>query len=244
MVAVTNVYAWPPVANVAAEWSQVAPIGVSRSLLTGAQFVSAAQRRRRVARLDVSALSLDRNAAGYLEVLKRLLDGGVHLVRLWSTPITWHLDDEADNARRSRPMSWIMPPEGLPWSMPPGALDWWTGPGRTVATATTGTVLRIEGLPPLAQVARPGEFVTVGGQTAMILRPASADAEGRADLHLVTPITATGDALIGVRETAVFAADEMPRWVQPTGDNWTISWSFTEVHPDERAPWVEVDPWR
>ena len=238
-----NVYAWPPVAHVAAEWTMIAPIGRSRSILTGASYVSAVQRRRRVAKLQVSYLSLDRNGSGYIEVLKRLLDGGVHLVRLHSTPIIWHLDDLAQNAGRTKPMSWIVPPGGISWMQPPGAIEWWTGPGVTAGVAGAGNTVTVSGLPASQLVARPGEFVTMNGATAMVLKPARSNAAGVAVLHLVTPLSGSGPIEIGARETGVFEADDMPRAVQPFGANWSYTWTFTEVFADERGPFNEVDPW-
>lgn len=238
-----NVYTWPPVAHTQAEWTVIDPVGRSRSLITGASYVSAAQRRRRIARLDVSALSLDRNGAGYIEVLKRLLEGGVHLVRLYSTPINWHLDDRAENASRTKPMSWIVPPGGVDWTLPPGPIEWWTGPGVTKGEALTGNRVRVSGLPASKVVVRPGEFVSMGGVTAMVMRPAMSDAEGIAVLHLLSPLSGSGPIEIGARETGVFEADEMPRAVQPLGQNWTYTWTFTEVFEDERGPFAEVDPW-
>ena len=243
-----NVYAWPPVAHVAAEWTMVAPVGASRSLITGGRFVSAAQRRRRVARLDVSALSLDRSGAGYVEVLKRLLDGGVHLVRLWSTPINWHLDDDAERDRRSRPMSWVLPPTGIDWESEIGPFEWWTGPGIPEGEAITDAgfpAIRVTGLEPERLIIRPGEMVTmIGGGTAMALRATWSDADGEAVIRLVTALTGTGAVVIGSRETGVFEADAMPRAMQPMGQNWMIGWSFTEVFEDEgRGPFVEVNPW-
>lgn len=238
-----NVYAWPPVDYVAAEWTVIDPVSRSRSLITGASYVSAAQRRRRVATLDVSALSADRNGAGYIEVMKRLLDGGVHLVRLYSTPINWHLDDRAENAGRTKPMSWIVPPGGVDWTLPPGPVEWWTGPGVTNGEALTGNRVRVTGLPANAPVARPGEFVTMNGVTAMVMRPAQSDGTGTAILYLLTPLSGTGLIEIGSRETGVFEADAMPRAVQPVGQNWSYQWTFTEVFADERGPFTEIDPW-
>lgn len=237
-----NVYSWPPVAHVAAEWTMIAPVGRSRSMITGASYVSAMQRRRRVARLDVSALSLDRNGAGYMEALKRYLDGGVHLVRLYSTPIIWHLDDNAAQAGRSFPMSWIVPPASLPWEVPTDGVEWWSGGHVPIGTAS-GTTLTVTGLPPLTDVVRPGEFVSLGGRTVMVRRPARSSAGGVAVIALVEPLTGSGAVVIGARETAVFEADEIPRSAQPLGQNWQYSWSFTEVFEDERGPFVEVDPW-
>lgn len=236
-----NVYAWPPVAHVAAEWSVVDPVGRSRSLITGQSYVSAAQRRRRVASLDISALSLDRNGAGYMEVLKRLL-AGVHLVRLWSTPINWHLDDEAENNRRSHPMSWIIPAAPFGWQDSGSDFGWWTGE-VTTGVAGPGPTVTVSGLPPRKDIVRPGEFVQMNGATAMVVRPARSDADGVAVLALLTPLVGSGELIIGARETGVFEPDEMPRSLQPTGQNWTYSWRFTEVFADERGPFAEINPW-
>ncbi len=244
-----NVYAWPPVGHVAAEWSQIAPVGRSKSLITGGTYVSAAQRRRRVAKLEVSALALGRNGAGYIEVLKRLLDGGVHLVRLWSTPINWHLDDQASFTARTRPMSWIVPPGQIDWETDAEPFGWWTGPGVTEGEATTDggfPALRVTGLPPNQLAVRPGELITmIGGDTAMALRATSSDDDGVAVIRLLSEISGSGRVVIGTRETGVFEADSIPRAVQPMGQNWFYSWSFTEVFEDEgRGPFTEVDPWK
>lgn len=237
-----NVYAWPPVAHVAAEWSVVDPVGRSRSMITGQSYVSAAQRRRRVASLDISALSLDRNGAGYMEVLKRLL-AGIHLVRLTSTPINWHLDDEADNARRSFPMSWIVPSEPFGWTDASTDFGWWSGSYIATGVAGAGPSVTVSGLPPRIDVARPGEFVQMNGVTAMVVRPARSNDDGVAVLRLLTPLVGSGEIIIGARETGVFEPDEMPRVMQPTGQNWSYSWRFTEVFADERGPFTEINPW-
>lgn len=239
----TNVYAWPPVGLVAAEWSQIAPIGRSRSLLTGGSYVSAAQRRRKVASIDVSVLSRDANGAGYMEVLKRLLDGGVHLVRLYSTPINWHLHDSAENAARSRPMSWIVPADALMWTTGGSDLPWWDRQPTQGVASGDGLSITVTGLPAREMVARPGEFVSMGGKVAMVVRPAQSNSQGVANLRVITPLEGSGPIVIGARETAVFEADAMPRAVQPLGANWTYSWTFTEVFEDERGPFAEVDPW-
>jgi len=237
-----TVYAWPPVGHVAAEWTVHDPVSRSRSLITGASYVSAAQRRRRVARLDVSALSADRNGSGYIEVLKRLVNGGVNLVRLHSTPIIWHLDEEAQHTGRAMPMSWIVPVTRIDWHTPPAGIQWWTDTPPQ-GTALSGNRVSVSGLRPDALAARPGELVTMGADTAMVMRPAYANASGVAVLHLLTPLTGSGIIVIGSRETGVFEADEMARAAQPVGQNWSHSWAFTEVFEDERGPFTEVDPW-
>ena len=243
-----SVYAWPPVGLVAAEWTVIDPIGRSTSLITGGSYVSAAQRRRRVATVDVSALARGRNGAGYMEVLKRFLNGGVNLVRLYSTPINWHLDDLAENAERDRtrdkPISWVGNGDPLTWTQSGQQIQWSTGGYSIEGEARSGNRLRVTGLPPNQLVARPGEFVAMNGEIAMVVNPAAASGGGVAMLDLVTPLTGMGPVIIGARETGVFEVDGMPRAMQPLGSNWTYGWSFTEVFEDEgRGPFVEVDPW-
>lgn len=242
-----NVIAWPPVGTIGAEWTEIAPVGVSRSLITGGEYVSAAQRKRRVARLDVSALAKGRMGSGYMEALKRLLDGGVHLVRLWSTPIIWHLDHEAEKTWRPWEIAWTVPPDTIDWTVPPGVLSWFSNtPFAGVAGVDDDgwPQVTVSGLPPNRLVIRPGEFVGMGGDTAMAARPARSDGAGVAVIRLLTALAGSGDAHLGARETGVFAADDMPRAVQPVGRDWTYSWAFTEVFEDEgRGPFTEVDPW-
>lgn len=241
-----NVYAWPPVGHIRAGWSVVAPLGQSRSLIHGGEYVSAAQRRRRIATLEVSALAMGQNGAGYMEVLKRLLDGGLHLVRLYSTPINWRLSDNAEAVLRPRPMSWIVPPGAFGWDGPAGALEWWSGapPLATAASEGGWPVLDVTGLPPARLVARPGEFVAMAGGTAMVRRPAHSDAEGAARIALLTPLAGSGALIIGAQETGVFKADSLPFADQPLSGNWSYSWNFTEVFADEgRGPFAEVNPW-
>lgn len=242
-----NVYAWPPVGVVGAEWTEIAPIGVSRSLINGGEYVSAAQRKRRVVRLNVSALARGRMGAGYVEALKRYLDGGIHLVRLWSRPINWHLDDQRDEVWRPWSIEWSVPPGGFSWETPPDGFSWF---GHDPAGGVAGTdaegfpIITLTGLPPSRLVVRPGEFITMGSLTAMVVRPAWSDASGMAVVRLLTALAGSGAAFVGTRETGVFAADELPRSVQPVGKDWSYSWAFTEVFEDEgRGPFVEVDPW-
>ena len=101
----TNIYAWPPVHTVGRKWTVEAPVARSQFAFSGKRLVSSAGAARRVASATVSVLSGDRNGAGYCEALKLLLDGGVHLVRLYSWPINWHLD--AETQRNTAPLRWL-----------------------------------------------------------------------------------------------------------------------------------------
>mgnify|MGYP007032572133 CR=1 FL=1 len=250
-----KVYAWPPVGVVGGEWSEVAPVEISRSPLTGREFVSAAQRRRRVAALNVSALSRGRSGAGYMEMLKRLL-GGVHLVRLTSTPINWHLDHQAEASwRQSFRLYWEAGGDDLAWQMGGSALYWYTGAYLTGTAATDGPwpAVLVSGLPPRAKVARPGEFIDaflgesdVSGARAQVLREAFSNDHGQALIRLYEPLPGWVDGArvnLGTSNSAVFRPLEYPRAIQPLGEDWNYSWTFREVFADEVGGFDEIDPW-
>jgi hypothetical protein len=210
---VVNVIAFPPVGRLSHEWSEEAPLAASRSVLTGARFVSASQRKRRLCSVTVSSLGRGGAGAGYMEVLKRLLAGGEHLVRLESLPI--------------------------PNALVQATL---TGTG-TAGTAAGWPILTVTGLPASTRVARPGMFVSIGGDVAMIVADASSDGAGVAVLRLLTALSGSGAAVINARDSGVFEALSLPRAAQPVSGDWTWAWSFREVFENETDGFVEVDPW-
>lgn len=252
----TIVYKWPPVGAISREWTQVAPVGRSKSLITGAEFVSAAQRRRRVAQIEVTSLFSPHGAgAGYMEALKRYLDGGVNLVRLdYYKPPTCQID-VTDEQRGKFAFGWRIPPEGFIWTTPPDGFDWTAGLDFPYILTTDAGVPAIRvfrgpdqpGLPPNALVALPGEFVSIlidgVWSQYMIAAPAFTNFMGVVTIRLTSAPPAGGRVSIGSRDTGVFKADEMPRAVQPASGDWSYSWSFTEVFEDERGPFEEVNPW-
>lgn len=249
-----NVYAWPPVGVVGHEWTEHAPVNRSRSILTGRRYVSAAQRKRRLAALNVSALARGRSGAGYMEVLKRLLAGGENLVRLNSYPVNWWLDTQRlARLRLSDPVGWTAPGDAdVEWSEGGSPLHWFAG---TVLTGTAGSsggwpVLSITGGPANTLIARPGDFVTLyspvestTGTTAMVVREATTNGSGAVTLRLLTALSGSGRACIGASDTGVFEADEMPRALQGVTGDWQYQWSFREVFEDECGTFTEVNPW-
>lgn len=248
-----NVIAWPPVGVVGTEWTEEAPVERSRSLLTGADYVSTRGRIRRLAALDVSALSRGRSGAGYMEMLKRHLAGGIHAVRLYSYPVNWHLDALDDTWRQSEPIDWTSGGAALSWTSGGSALSWYSG---TVLTGTTGTdgdgwpIVTVSGLPVNKLVARPGEFVTAFDDRtehrAQVTAEARSDGSGQAVIRLFDALPALTDARvnIGTSDTGVFRAVQLPRAAQPLAANWTYSWQFREIFADEVGGFEEVDPWR
>ncbi|WP_406870449.1 hypothetical protein ABEB22_12550 [Thioclava sp. 'Guangxiensis'] len=246
----TLVYAWPPVGVVASEWTIDAPVNVSRSLITGARRVSATQRRRRMVSLEVSSLARGANGAGYMEMLKRFIDGGVNLIRLESRPVNWWADAQIEaSGRQSREVQWRSGSEDVSWDQDGSDVIWIDGTLLSGTAGSDGTfpTLTVSGLTPNRRAARPGEFVTLksGGtvQTGQVVTEAFANAQGVAVLRIFEALTGSGIVNIGVSESAVFEATTIPRAVQPLNVDWSYSWQFAQVFEDEVDGFEEVDPW-
>lgn len=242
-----NVYSWPPVAVVARYWTQEQPVSRSRSLITGASYTSAAQRKRLLAGFDVAGWP--QYSSGYLEGLWRLLDGGVHLVRLTSCRIA-HGKTVPEERRAGSPFKWVTPPAPVAWTTPPDPITWIVGTYLTGTKTTADGVpaVTITGLPPNALVALPGEFVTFhldgGDETHMILAPARTNEAGAVTIRLATTPAASGRVSIGYKETGVFEiVSEWPRVMNRLrlAENYGIE--FRQVFEDERGPFTEINPW-
>lgn len=249
-----NVYPWPPVGVVASEWTRIAPVARLRSGLTGRDVMQASQRRRRVATLEVSALAAGRRGAGYCEMLKELLDGGIHAVRLLSSPINWHLDDmdRLSLMPPPAPLDWRRGSDPVAWQTGDSPLRWFTGPvavaGSATAVGAGFAILPVTGLPPDRVVGRPGDFIRISdvqdasvSEVRRLLRPAVTTGAGAVTLKLdrMPDITA-GRVTMAAQDEAVFRVDgPLPRSRQPVGSDWRYSWSFREVFADEVGGFVE-----
>lgn len=252
-----NVIAWPPVGAVGVEWTELAPTQVSRSMVTGSERVTAFQRKRRLASVEVAAVGRSVFDAGYMEMLKRLLEG-TKLVRLHSYPINWYLGQE-----KPRQM---------------------TG---NVVNMNGFTNIVVAGFTPFEVVMKPAEFILVksasvdntaltplswetpdgplswsndlntntesltwftGGQntyTVQSITAAKADDTGTAYIPVVETLPDETDAEVTLRASAsgVFRPVDYPRAVQPLTGNWTYQWAFREVFADEVGGFREINPW-
>ncbi|WP_180901937.1 hypothetical protein [Martelella soudanensis] len=246
----TNVYAWPPVGAVGSEWSRIAPVNRSRSLISGRRYVSAHARERRVVTLEATALTNGAMGAGYMEMLKRFLQGGEHLVRLYNYAINSIFDDaERDTSMQSYPVSWEDGGDPVDWEDDGAAVKWFTGGFVTGTGSTAGGLnfVTVSGYPPNSLVALPGEFLTFYGAstvTTQIVAPAYSNASGGAIVRVFDALVGSGVVSIGTRDTGVFEVLNLPRSVQPLEGDWKYTWSFQEVFADEvPGGFTEVDPW-
>lgn len=251
-----RVIAWPPVSAIGSEWSWETPRSDSRSVFTGADRGTRVWRERRLASLTARGLDVDGMGAGYMEMLKRHL-GGVHAVRLYSYPVNWIPDALRDAPdRQSARLFWTADGAGLDWSAGNRPLLWYDG---RLLTGTTGTdaagwpILTVSGLRPSRLVARPGEFLTAFadhedrvGHTVQITAPARSTRDGVAVIRLfeaLPPLTGAR-VNIGVADTGAFLpVGDYPRAVQSLSGDWSYSWSFREVFPEEVGGFIEVNPW-
>ena len=245
----TDVIAFPPVGVVGSMWTVAAPVQRSRSMITGRRFVSRWGRERRVAMVNVSALSKSRSGAGYSEMLIRHLDGGANLVRLNSYPINWHLDQARLEAlRSSQRLTWTDDGTPLAWQDNGQALLWFDG--TVVSGVATGNQITVSGLPENTLICRPGDFVRAftsaeAGPIAQATAETTTDADGVAVIKLFDPLPAGTypRVNIGASESRVFEVEQMPRSPQPLGQNWFYQWNFREVFADEVGGFNEVNPW-
>jgi hypothetical protein len=249
-----KVFMWPPVGAIGTEWTEDAPVQVSRSMITGAERVSAVQRKRRMASLKVAGFGRNTYDAGYMEMLKRFLEG-VHLVRLYSYPIAWHLDRPEKVVRRGRvytdngqtyvevfgmkPSALVLrPADFLTLFLPSGTttdlqpLSWLTGANPLAWLNGSDPLTWFNGQP-------------YGGMTVQVTQPVQSDSSGRAIVPVFEPVPDQADIYLisGACDTGVFRPLQYPRAMQPVMGNWEYDWQFREVFADEVGGFAEVDPW-
>jgi hypothetical protein len=185
-------------------------------LLTGRRYASSRGRARYVAALSVISHSNDKLAAGYMESLERLLDGGLNLVRLslWS------------NAVR-RKQKWL----------PSGMMAVADMSGDLSAFVLTG-------IPPRFELLRPDETFTVGGAVYRAVNRVIGAGDRTAKVYVAGDIGAGGAVSIGGSESRVFSIDSFPSPTEAVSAASSYDWAMTEVFADEvQGGFEEINPW-
>jgi hypothetical protein len=244
------VYAWPPVAAIGSEWTPVQPVDESFSGITNKRYASANQPERRATTVVAAALGRGNNGAGYMEMLKRLLQGGAHYVRLTSYPINWAIEARTD--LQSQVLTWLDGATDMVWLDGSTDMIWLDGTviNSTLSTSKGLPALTLTGCPPSTLVVRPAEFLTVinpttgATDTVQSLAPAYSNSEGIATVRLYRAAAFAGRVNIGTADTAVFrVVGALPRAVQPLSGQWSYTWSFEEVMPEDVGGFVENLTW-
>lgn len=246
-----DVFPWPPVGAIGREWTQSAPVARLRSALTGRDQMQASQRVRRIATVEVSAMANGRMGAGYCEMLKQLLAGGIHAVRLQSGPINWWIDELKRQRLNSQPLTWRTGGNPLTWQTGGQPLVWYSGAvvrGGVPSAFGIFGLLPVTGLPPRMRVAAPGDFIRIYSMTdaatsevARVVREAVTDSAGAVTLKLDrVPSISGGRVNVAGQDEAVFRVEgPLPRAVQPVNGDWSYTWNFREVFADEVGGFTE-----
>lgn len=247
-----KVFAWPCVGMLGSLITREMPVRRSRSMITGRDYLSTVQRRRRNVTAIVSGRSADGMAAGYLDMLMALTDG-VHAVRVSSFPVNRAtLVPSADGRRRSHPLRWSASGDPLAWEADGEPLSWFTG---TVLRGTPGeedgwSIIEVEGLPPDVLVARPAEYVRVfaasdEGVSTQVVAPAWSDASGVSRIRVLNAVPEGSDQRvnIGPSHTGVYRITNFDPDLRRRFDEQEITVDLREVFEDEVGGFEEVDPW-
>lgn len=247
-----DVIKWPPVGEVAFEISRLDPVSVSTSLIDKQPRFSRYGRSRRVARTSVSGIGPNAAGAGYMEMLKEYLEGGVNLTRVTTYSSIWHFVRAQNNPRIANyKIDWTSGGNELLWTDNSVDLHWWNNNiGATPTTDGAWPAISVTGLPPNTIVVRPHENITVSSadgtskQTTKALRVTMSDASGNAIIRVKDTLTQSGQVIIGAAEDIVFRPLSLPRAVQPQLGNWQYDWDFVEAFEDEYSEgFTELNPW-
>lgn len=239
-----DVIKWPPVGLTAFEISKIDPVSNSKSLFNSTPYTSSFGRSRRVATSVVSGFGYDAAQAGYMEMLKEYLLGGVNLIRQDVHSSVWHHAWASANPDISNSeISWTEDGSPLEWDV-----TWYERDlqGSPTVDDRGFPAIVVTGLPPNRIVVRPHEVVSVvGGSSSRAVKVVRSDASGTATIRLKSAIAESGLVILGDVESVVFKVNStaLPRSIQPQAGDWTYEWPLLEVFEDEYTSWNEVDPW-
>lgn len=221
-----TIYVWPRQLRIKNwRWSVIDPINVSRSLLSGARYVSRHSRRRQIVELEVSVRA--DHGYGVMEGLISLLEGGENFVRVrraGPTDIT---------GRRGSGSAWDVSWD-VAWDDITGRPKFGTIPGITLS-----------GLKPNAVGVRAGEFVRYNGKTRRLISDCIAGAGGSGFCHIDTALTDAGElpVTVGAEGDGVFEAVSIPSVTYSFASESSVLWTLSEIHADEITDSTELAPW-
>lgn len=248
----SNVYEFPSVLPIVSDrMFMEQPVEESRSILTNRRYASVIQPKRRIYECAIlnNKIVDGSPARGIQDALVRLLQGGVHYVRINHTnspavggivtgngtpPQNLVLWDDGGT-----PQYWVS--DGIP-------IGWYDDDPLTFAgTITKGTQrIQLTGLAPDGLYAAAGDLITVGSEVAMVAQTFEVKG-GACDFFLTEPLKAdqTGSFTFTSRESGIFEVTKWPsesRTYDRHSQN-RYTWSFREVFAAEIGGTVEVSGW-
>lgn len=233
-----TIYVWPPVGLKSRPvWTVRDPIQQSRSLFTGARYAARQGRRRIYAEYSVSARKGD-VGAGYMEALKRLLNGGAqNFVRLSHQPF--------ERVSGADPLFWDHDEDALTWTHDAQTVSWTHSTSYAASSFVVDgqPIINVPGLPVSSLICLPGEFVSIADEVRMCIAPAYSNSTGFAVIKLDSAFSGSGDVSIGVAESGIFEVVQFPEASGPLGQDYTYDWAFSQVFEDEIGVQSEVNPW-
>lgn len=256
----TNIYPFPPVSAVSRTWNYKQPVARSYSMLSGRRVASTSKRPRRYAAVTVHGRR--NNGFGYMTALERLLEGGVHLVRIESCRLGQGKLTDMPEFAATEAFDWIRLPASqfkwtpdeedisiIPWSTTNVVLTPAAGSNLTSSVP----LVRLTGLPPFQLVATPGDMVeftdsSANKDTVMVSSIGVTDASGTVEFRLVRPVSVgpTITAMrFGVRESGIFEIiGGFPELTRGGQGPENVPLQFREVFMDELVgSVVEINPW-
>jgi len=183
---------------------------------------------RRLITIGVSGVGKSLADGGYVEMLKDVLDGQLPLVEVQLRPRHWHLATYGRGLLGEHSLNWANTnSRGLSWTN--GATSWVHGtPVTGVAGVTSDGVpyLDCTGIP-IGTTVYPGERIAVGDTFTNVQSKVTASAS-TFRIYLMDALP-SGDVVIAPVETKVFLIREMPRAVQPVGQDYTYTFQAGEA---------------
>jgi len=242
---VTPVYEFPPV-NYTAQSRALTTERSTSTDLQGRPYFSQYKAARTEYEVTVSAVGRGRTGAGYMEHLRRLLDGKAPFVRIEIKPLTWPLAvRQAQAARNHGALSWVYQGAALTWTYKDQPLVWETALISVVSGSdASGAYIDVTGCLPNRVVAYPGEVVRQGGRTVYVVGLARSASDGSARIF-VSDVLETGSAAIAPREIVIARVLSLSANSHDLSGTADYALQLVEVLPDDVPGGIEVvNPWR
>lgn len=239
------VYDMPPISYTAQSQGLENARNMS-SGISGARRISQTRKSRRLFSIEIPGIGPDRVGEGYIEQLRRYVDGKLPLVRIEVRPDGWHIAAREMIAARGHgavtwrwqggQMSWRYQGQPLAW--------WWSALSITPGIDYGGDYVYATGLQPSTFVAMPGELVRQGSTEGRVRGAVRSNASGDARIY-VDQAFQPGHVLISPKQYTVAVIDELSPILSPSSGNYGATLTGTEAFASDYVDGFQYEnPWR